>query len=53
MSPPRLAIIGCGARGAETYGAWLLAHPEAGRVVAVADPNPERRRRAGGTHRGE
>jgi predicted dehydrogenase len=50
VSPPRLAIIGCGARGAQTYGAWLLAHPEAGSVVAVADPDPDRRRRVGDAH---
>jgi len=43
-SPPlRLAILGAGARGAETYGRWLLRHPDRGRVVAVADPLRARR----------
>lgn len=51
MTTPRLALIGCGNRGADVYAAWLLAHPEAGRLVAVADPDPERRRRVGDAHR--
>ena len=50
MSPPRLALIGCGNRGADSYGAWLLRHPQAGRVVAVADPDPTRRAAAAESH---
>lgn len=50
MPLPRLALIGCGSRGADTYGAWLLGHPEAGRVVAVADPDATRRHRTGDAH---
>ena len=43
-SPPvRLAILGAGARGSETYAQWLLRHPHHGRVVAVADPVRARR----------
>jgi predicted dehydrogenase len=47
---PTFALLGCGNRGADTYGAWLREHPEAGRVVAVVDPNPERRARAARAH---
>jgi len=42
-SPPTLALIGCGNRGAQVYADWLLRHPERGRVTAVADPDPRRR----------
>jgi predicted dehydrogenase len=36
-------VIGAGARGRSTYGAWCGAHPELARVVAVAEPNDARR----------
>jgi predicted dehydrogenase len=41
--PVTLAILGAGDRGRGTYGRWTLEHPERARVVAVADPDPERR----------
>ena len=41
--PIRIAIVGAGDRGRGTYGRWCLEHPELARVVAVADPNGERR----------
>jgi predicted dehydrogenase len=47
---PTFAIIGCGNRGAQTYGAWLRDHPEAGRVVAVVDADPGRRERTAREH---
>jgi predicted dehydrogenase len=47
---PTFAIIGCGNRGAQTYGAWLRDHPEAGRVVAVVDADAQRRERTAGEH---
>ncbi len=47
---PTFALIGCGNRGADAYGAWLARHPEGGRVVAVADRDPTRRARAGDAH---
>ncbi|MFN2322588.1 MAG: Gfo/Idh/MocA family protein [Trueperaceae bacterium] len=47
---PTFALIGCGNRGAEAYGAWLARHPHRGRVVAVADGDPGRRVRAGDEH---
>jgi predicted dehydrogenase len=39
----RLALIGAGDRGRNTYGAWCLAHPDRARIVAVAEPNAGRR----------
>ena len=41
--PLRLALIGAGERGRNTYGRWALAHPEAARFVAVAEPVEARR----------
>ncbi len=38
-----IAIIGLGARGGEVYGDYIKQHPELARVVAIADPNPEKR----------
>jgi predicted dehydrogenase len=35
-------VFGAGGRG-KTLAAWIHQHPQAGRVVAVADPDPERR----------
>jgi predicted dehydrogenase len=36
------AILGAGGRG-QHLGNWIAEHPDAGRVVAVAEPLPERR----------
>jgi predicted dehydrogenase len=47
---PTFALVGCGNRGADVYGAWLGRHPERGRVVAVADPDAGRRQRAADAH---
>jgi predicted dehydrogenase len=47
---PTFAIVGCGHRGADVYGAWLLRHPDRGRVVAVADIDPARRARVARAH---
>lgn len=41
--PVTLAVLGAGDRGRGTYGRWALDHPERARVVAVADPDPDRR----------
>lgn len=44
MSDPlTLAVLGAGDRGRGTYGRWALEHPERARVVAVADPDADRR----------
>ncbi len=37
-------LIGAGQRGAAVYGAYALARPERLRIVAVAEPDPGRRR---------
>lgn len=41
--PIEAVVIGAGLRGRRTYGAYALANPEQLRVVAVAEPNRERR----------
>lgn len=41
--PITLAVIGAGNRGKDVYAGWALDHPHAARVVAVAEPNGERR----------
>lgn len=40
--PITLAVIGAGNRGRDTYGRWCLAHPDAARVVAVAERDSAR-----------
>lgn len=50
VEPITLALIGAGNRGGDAYGGWVLRHPDQARVVAVADPNPERRCRAAEKH---
>ncbi len=47
MSDPRpvtLAIMGAGMRGAHAYGRFALDNPELARVVAIAEPDEQRRR---------
>ncbi|HEU5324938.1 MAG TPA: Gfo/Idh/MocA family oxidoreductase, partial [Candidatus Limnocylindria bacterium] len=41
--PVGLVVLGAGDRGRGTYGRWCLEHPDRARVVAVADPDDERR----------
>jgi predicted dehydrogenase len=43
-------LVGAGNRGRYTYGAWALAHPDRLRIVAVAEPEAERRRAFAGQH---
>lgn len=43
-APARIALLGAGNRGGDVYGALAARHPELVRVVALADPRPERRR---------
>lgn len=43
------AILGAGGRGRNCAN-WIKRHPEAGRAVAVAEPNPERRKRIADDH---
>src|SRR5690349_11643045 len=49
MRPVRLAVLGAGSRG-RAYGTWVLAHPDRARVVAVADPDPDRVQRYAAAH---
>jgi predicted dehydrogenase len=44
-SPTELVLVGAGARGADIYASYALAHPEEARFVAVAEPDDERRDR--------
>jgi predicted dehydrogenase len=43
-------LIGAGQRGHFVYGRWALDHPERLRIVAVADPRPDRIERFGDAH---
>ncbi|MEA4945048.1 MAG: Gfo/Idh/MocA family oxidoreductase [Propionicimonas sp.] len=47
--PVTLAVVGAGNRG-QAYADWTLQHPEAARVVAVAEPDPARRERFAASH---
>lgn len=48
--PIDLVLIGAGQRGALAYGSYALARPEDARIVAVAEPDPERRKRVADQH---
>ena len=41
--PARIGVLGAGGRGRDAYGRWVLEHPDAARVVAVADIDKRRR----------
>ncbi len=44
--PVRVMIIGCGQRGIDPYGIVIRDNPDLFRLVAAADPDPERLRMA-------
>lgn len=46
----RLALIGAGDRGTRTYGRFCEDNPAEAHLVAVAEPDPERRDRLGSIH---
>ncbi len=48
--PLELALLGAGARGAHAYASYAFAHPDEVRFVAVAEPDPLRRRRFADEH---
>lgn len=48
--PLELVLIGAGNRGARAYASYAFTHPEAVRFVAVAEPDPIRRRRFADDH---
>jgi predicted dehydrogenase len=41
--PLEVVLVGAGSRGRDVYGRYALQKPDRLRVVAVAEPNPERR----------
>lgn len=49
MAPVRIAVVGAGNRG-QAYAAWVSEHPEAARIVAVAEPDADRRARFATSH---
>ena len=51
MKQVTAVLIGAGLRGNHTYSAYALAHPEEFRVVAVAEPDEERRTEFASKHR--
>ncbi len=48
--PIELVLMGAGARGAHAYASYAFTHPNEVRFVAVAEPDPERRRRFANEH---
>ncbi|HME72117.1 MAG TPA: Gfo/Idh/MocA family oxidoreductase [Myxococcota bacterium] len=50
MAAVEAVVIGAGNRGRFTYGAFARAHPELLRVVALAEPNDERRSATAAEH---
>ena len=41
--PVSIAVVGAGSRGREAYGRYCVEHPDEGQVVAVAEPDDDRR----------
>lgn len=50
MEPLTAVIIGAGDRGARAYAPYALEHPHEVNIVAVAEPNIERRERVKSAH---
>ncbi len=48
--PLELVLIGAGQRGARAYASYAFTHPDQVRFVAVAEPDPIRRRRFADAH---
>ncbi len=48
--PIQAILIGAGQRGADAYGPYALERPDKIRFVAVAEPDPDRRRRFAAQH---
>ena len=44
MEPVRAILLGAGSRGKDTYAEFAKKNPGSLKIVAVAEPNPERRR---------
>lgn len=43
-APVELVVVGAGHRARDAYGPYVLQHPDEARIVAVAEPNPVRRK---------
>lgn len=43
MQPIKVALIGAGQRGAQSYAPYALKHPEKMKFQAVAEPDRKRR----------
>ena len=50
VKPIKAILLGAGARGADAYGSYALAHPEQIQFVAVAEPRTLRRERFAAQH---
>ncbi|HEY8121266.1 MAG TPA: Gfo/Idh/MocA family oxidoreductase [Myxococcota bacterium] len=48
--PVRAILIGAGLRGRDTYSRYAAKHPERLRIVAVAEPNAQRREQVAARH---
>lgn len=48
MRPARIAVLGAGGRGRDAYGRWVIEHPDAAQLVAVADVDAARRAQLSG-----
>lgn len=51
QQPVTVALLGAGNRGFDVYSDYIQQHPETVRLVAVAEPNPERLERIAERHK--
>jgi predicted dehydrogenase len=49
-TPINFALLACGARG-HGFANWIERHPDVAKLVALADPNADKRNRIGDIHR--
>ena len=50
LTPVPIVLVGAGQRGADVYGAWIAAHNDVARVIAVVEPDGDRRSRIARLH---
>jgi predicted dehydrogenase len=48
-TPTTFAVLACGARG-QTLSGWIRRHQDRAKLVALADPNPDKRQIVGDLH---
>jgi predicted dehydrogenase len=48
--PVRLLVLGAGNRGGHAYAGWCLEHPDEATVVAIAEPDGDRRTQVSAKH---